>query len=38
MTLDYDKIIKICIKSTTPDFDSDKMIKNEPSTTEIYKW
>ena len=38
MTLDYDKIIKICIKSTTPDFDSDKMIKNEPSTIEIYKW
>ena len=38
MTLDYDKIVKVCIKSTTPDLDIDKMIENEPSTTKLYEW
>ncbi len=38
ITLDYDKIVNVCIKSTTPDLDIDKMIENEPSTTKLYEW
>ena len=38
ITLDYEKIIKICIKSTTPDLDIDKLIQNEKSTTKVYSW
>jgi len=38
MTLDYEKKIKICIKSTTPDFDILKFSKNEKDIEHIYTW
>lgn len=38
MTLDYQKTIKICIKSTTPDFDFKNAIKNEENVENIYTW
>ena len=38
MTLDYEKKIKICIKSTTPDFNIIEFQKNEEDIEHIYSW
>ena len=38
MTLDYEKKIKICIKSTTPDFNTIEFQKNEQNIEHIYTW
>lgn len=37
-TLNHQKVIKICIKSTTPDFDFKNAIKNEENIENIYTW